>query len=78
MHSPIVQKGCKRDSYGCKDQLLINKNATVKYKHRNMSIAQIDYRNAFDSVPHNWIIKPLKLFKVSPIIVNFLKSNMPN
>ena len=34
-------------------------------------MAQIDYRKAFDSVPHNWIIKSQSL-----IIVNFLKSNM--
>ena len=43
-----------------------------------MSMVWIDYRKAFDSVPHNWIIKALELFKVSPIIVNFLKLNMLN
>ena len=41
-------------------------------------MAWIDYGQAFDSVLHNWIIKYLELFKVSPIIVNFLKSNMLN
>ena len=43
-----------------------------------MSMAWIDYRKAFDSVPHNCIIKSLESFKGSPIIVNFLKSNMRN
>ena len=43
-----------------------------------MSVAWIDYRKAFDSVPHNWIIKSLELFKVSTIIVNFLKFNIRN
>ena len=43
-----------------------------------MSMACIDYRKAFDSVSQNWIIKFLELFKVSPMIVNFLKSNMLN
>ena len=43
-----------------------------KSKHQNMSMAWIDYRKAFDSVPY------LELIKVSPIIVNFLKSNMLN
>ena len=41
-------------------------------------MAWIDYRKAFDSVSHNWIIKSLELFKLSPIIVNFLTSNMLN
>ena len=29
-----------------------------------MSMAWIDCRKAFDSVPHNWIIKSFELFKV--------------
>ena len=43
-----------------------------------MNMAWIDYRKAFDSVPHNWIIKSLELFKMSSITVNLLKSNMLN
>jgi len=54
---PQEQKGCKRNSYGCKDQLLINKMIleNCKKKNRNLSTAWIDYRKAFDSVPHDWI-----------------------
>ena len=29
-----------------------------------MGMAWTDYRKAFDSVPNNWIIKSLELFKV--------------
>ena len=39
-------------------------------------MAWIDYRKAFDSVPHNWIVKALELHKISPMIINFLKANM--
>ena len=50
---PIEQKGCRKGSYGCKDQLLVNKmileNARTKHKH--LSTAWIDYKKAFDSVP---------------------------
>ena len=58
---PEEQKGCKRGSYGCKDQLLIDKMIleNCKTKHRNLSTAWIDYKKAFDSVPHAWIIKAL-------------------
>ena len=75
---PQEQKGCKRNSYGCKDQLLINKMIleNCKKKLRNLSTAWIDYRKAFDSVPHDWILKSLNLYKISPVISNFLQNCM--
>ena len=45
---------------------------------KNLTTSWIDYRKAFDSVPHSWIIKTLDLYKVSPEIVNFMKVNMQN
>ena len=47
-----------------------------KNRHRNLSMAWIDYRKAFDSVPHDWIVKALELYKISPVIINFLRANM--
>lgn len=75
---PGEQKGCKRNSYGCKDQLLINKMLleNCRSKKRNMSTAWIDYKKAFDSVPHDWILKTLDMYKVSPFVTNFLRSSM--
>ena len=75
---PIEQKGCKRGFYGCKGQLLINRMIIedCKSKHRNLSIAWIEYRKAFDSVPHSWALKVLDLFKISPVLINFLRINM--
>ena len=72
---PLEQKGCTRGSYGCKDQLMINKMIleNCKKRKRNLSCAWIDYKKAFDSVPHQWIPRSLELFKVSPRIVDFLK-----
>ena len=77
---PNEQKGCKINSYGCKDQLLINKMILENCKKgkRNLSTAWIDYRKAFDSVPHDWIIKSLELYKISPVISKFLKAGMTN
>ena len=31
---------------------------------------------AFDSAPHEWIVRYLELFKVSPGVVSFLKYNL--
>ena len=75
---PLEQKGCKRGSYGCKDQLLINKMIleNCRNRHKNLSTAWIDYKKAFDSVPHSWILKSLEIFNISPTIINFLKHNM--
>ena len=77
---PNEKKGCKRGSYGCKDQLLVNKMIMedCKTRKKNLTTSRIDYRKAFDSVPHSWIIKTLELYKVSPEIVNFMKVNMKN
>ena len=49
-----------------------------KKKKRNLSCALIDYKKAFDSVYHEWILRSLELFKVSPRVVTFLKHNMKN
>ena len=72
------QKGCKRNSYGCKDQLLINKMIleNCRKKNRNLSTAWIDYKKAFDSVSHEWILKAIELYKIFPIIFNFLRNRM--
>ena len=49
------QRGGKKDCYGCRDQLMIN-NAILencKKRKKNLSTAWIDYKKAFDSVPHS-------------------------
>ena len=75
---PTEQKGCKRGSYGCKDQLLINEMSleNCARSKRNLSSAWIDYKKAFDSVPHSWIIKCLEMFKINPMVVSFISASM--
>ena len=43
---PLEQEGCRRGSYGCKDQFLINKMIleNCKKRKRNLSCQWIDYR----------------------------------
>ena len=65
---PCKQKGCRKGSYRCKDQLLINRMIIIKncYKKKpSLSTAWIDYRKAFNSVPHSWILKPLDIIEFS-------------
>ena len=41
-----------------------------------MAMSWIDYRKAYDSVPHSWILESLKLYKINPQLVTFLKQSM--
>ena len=36
----------------------------------------IDYQKAYDSVPHSWILKCLKIFRIADNIVSFLEKSM--
>ena len=39
-----------------------------------MYILWLDYRKAFDSIPHSWLLQALKLAKVPGIIINAIKN----
>ena len=72
------QKGCIRNKLGTKDQLLINKAILedCKRRQRNLSMAWIDYKKAFDSVPHSWILRCLELYNINGEIRAFLGHQM--
>ena len=75
---PEEQKGNRRKSRGTKDQLLIDKMILRNAKRRktNLHVAWIDYKKAFDSIPHSWITKSLEMLRVSSNIRQFLKTAM--
>ena len=64
---PEEQKGCKRGSRGTKDQLSIDQTVLKDYKkrHTNLSMAWIDYRKAYDLVPHSWVNECMKMFGIA-------------
>ena len=72
------QKGNRAKCRGTKDQLAIDRTITndSKRRHTNLSMAWIDYRKAFDSLPHAWIVKCMNLYKVPQNIQNIVKSSM--
>ena len=41
--------------------------------NRNFYIAYIDYRKAFDLVPHTWLIDILQVYKIDQNIINSLQ-----
>ena len=48
----------------------------VKSKNKNLAMAWIDYKKAYDKVPHSWIIKCLDLFRVVENIKSLLVNSM--
>ena len=75
---PDEQKGCRRESRGTKDQLLIDKAILkdCRKRHTNLARAWIDYRKAYDIVPHSWISESLKMFGVAENVKKFLEDSM--
>jgi Reverse transcriptase (RNA-dependent DNA polymerase) len=75
---PVEQKGCRKSSRGTKDQLLIDKMVlrNCKRRHVNLFTSWIDYKKAYDSVPHSWMLKCLDLVKANSVIIQFLKKAM--
>ena len=75
---PDEQKGCRRQSRGTKDQLLIDREVLrdAKRKKRHLSMAWIDYQKAYDMLPHSWILETLGLIKVAKNIESLLTKSM--
>lgn len=60
---PIEQKGCCKGALGCKDQLMFSKAVLEDCvgNGKNLCLGWIDYKKAYDSVPHSWLLKSLEL-----------------
>ena len=66
------QAGAKKGLWGCTDQLLINRIVTDEIKKgrkKNLCMLWLDYKKAYDSVPHAWILEALHLAKVLEKII---------
>ena len=71
---PEEQKGCRKSSWGTNDQLFIDKRVLRERKARNKNLAMcwIDYKKAFEMVPHSWILGVAENVKV--LLANTMKS----
>ena len=68
------QKGCQKGARGTLDHLCIDKAVLheVRQCRKNLEIVWIDYRKAYDSVPHSWISFCLHTFGVANNICVFM------
>lgn len=72
------QKGCRKGSLACKEQLIIDSvvMSEIVKKHRNLYTTFIDYQKAYDSCPHDWLIKVLDIYKIDHKVIRFLQAAM--
>ena len=75
---PEEQKGCRKGSRGTNDLLCIDRAVIkeVKSRNKNLAMAWIDYKKAYNMVPHSWIIECLGLFGVAENIKSSLVNSM--
>ena len=59
---PEGQKGCRRKCQGTCDLLFIDK--MIRMRKKNLAVAWIDYKKAYDMVPHSWIVECLGMVEV--------------
>ena len=75
---PSEQKGCKKFSRGCKEQLLLDKLILKNCKRRKTALhmAYIDYKKAYDKIPHSWILESMQMCGVAPNIISFFQASL--
>ena len=75
---PEEQKGCRNSSRGTNGLLYIDRAVIkeVKSRNKNLAMAWIDYKKAYDMVPHSWIIECLGLLGVAENIKSLLVNSM--
>ncbi|CAH2108107.1 unnamed protein product [Euphydryas editha] len=73
-----AQNGCKPGSRGTKELLLIDMTICqqVRRNRKNLAAAWIDYKKAYDSVPHSWLMETMKLYRIDTALCSFLGSCM--
>ena len=61
---PNEQKGCRKGSRGTAELLYIDEHVLNESKNRrkNLAMAWIDYKKAYDMVPQSWITNCLKMY----------------
>ena len=72
------QKGRRKRPRGTAELLYIDQHILneSKTERKNLAMACIDFKKAYDMVPQNWIINCLKMLKISSEVINFIEKTM--
>ena len=71
---PDELKGCRKGSRGTAELLYIDQHFLneSKTRRKNLAMAWIDYKRAYDMVLQSWILHCLKMYKISHEAINFI------
>ena len=74
----IVRCNCRSDLWTCRSTEVVTRRIEreVKSRKKNLAMAWIDYKKAYDMVPHSWIKERLDLFGVVENIKTLLVNSM--
>ena len=75
---PDEQKECRKGSRGTAellymDQHILNESKT---RRKNLAMARIDYKKAYDMLPQSWILHCLKIYKISHDVINLIEQTI--
>ena len=75
---PDEQKRCRKVSRDTAELLHIDQHILneSKTKRKNLAMASIDYKKAYDMVTQSWILHSLKMYKLSHEVINFIERTM--
>ena len=75
---PHEQKGCRKKSRGTHDQLFVDKMLMkeVKQRKKDVAMAWVDYKKAYDMVPHSWLEECLEIFGIADNMKKLLSNSM--
>ena len=75
---PEERKGCCKGSRGTAELLYIDQHILneSKTRRKNLAMAWIGYKKAYEMVPQSWIINSLKMYKISDDVLNFIEKTM--
>ena len=64
---PDERKGCRKGSRRRAELLYVDQNILneSKTRRKNLALAWIDYKKAYDIVPQSWILESHKMYKKS-------------
>ncbi len=76
---PWEQKALRRKRRGCLDALVVDRAVVREAQNdrRDLSVAWVDYRKAFDMVPHKWLRRVLKAVRAPKMIRRLLQKLVP-
>ena len=75
---PDEQKGYRKRSRSTAELLYIDQHILneSKTRRKNLAMAWMDYKKAYDMVPQSWIIHCLKMYKILHEVINFIEKTM--